>query len=201
MDARWEGVSLGLLRSWLPSTAILEGSLAGQMDGEWMPGPRLNVKGETTISRGTLKWKMKKGPVSSSLREASANWSWSNDELHGALALGLAEYGEIKAKFELPLVTQLPLAFRKAGSLRVSLDGQLQEKGLLASFLPRLIQESRGEIGLKLDARGTWENPRVDGDLQLKKAMLQLLTGQSSRRRRTSLENLLQPRRRRNPFV
>ena len=101
LNLNWQAVDLVLLKPWIPQDLTMEGRLSGRLSGQWLRGRRFDTEGEATISRGTLKWKTKEGPVSSSLREASATWSWSNDELHGALALGLSRIwrnqGEIRA--------------------------------------------------------------------------------------------------------
>ena len=42
--------------------------------------------------------------------------------------------------------------------------------GLLSTLFPGLVEESRGDVGLTLGVRGTWEKPQLEGSLQLSKA-------------------------------
>ncbi len=65
----------------------------------------------------------------------------------------MAEYGQARANFQLPVPARFPVAVNPKGPLRGSLAGQLQEKGIITALFPELVQKSFGEIDADLDGR------------------------------------------------
>ena len=104
------------------------------------------------------------------MRSASVSWDWQGEALRGAVALALAEHGQVRGSFQLPIPARFPVALDRKGPLQASLTGQVLEKGLLASLFPGLIQESRGELDADLRVGGTWEEPKIEGSLKLAEA-------------------------------
>ena len=180
MKVSWEAVDLDLLKHWVPQDLTLKGRTSGRLSGQWSKGEPWVTAGEMNVSQGMIRWKTQEGPIQSVLRNADFNWSWQDGDLQGNLALTLADYGEIKGRFRLPLIGQWPPAFQKSGPLSLSLKAQVEEKGLLSILLPKRVKESRGSIDLNLNASGTWEKPQVEGSVRLKKAGLQVLVDSSS---------------------
>jgi len=179
-ESKWKAIDLAILKHWLPRNLILEGRSSGRLSGHWGKGWRFETAGEMDVSQGMVRWRTKEGLIGSKLQTADLNWSWRDDELNGTLSLALADYGELNGKFQLPLIPSIPMAVRKTGPIFVSLQGQIQEKGLLPSLFPNLIQESSGQVDLKLNAHGTWEKPRLEATLRLKRAGIRVLMGGSS---------------------
>jgi translocation and assembly module TamB len=167
LDVTWEGIDLGLLRPWLPPALAIEGHLAGQLDGRWMTGLRLNVKGGMKISQGSFSWKGKNGVISTRLKMADLNLSWIEEQLAGEISLALEKYGHVKGNFKLPLPARLPTVFQAKDPVFLFLEAQVQEKGLIQTLFPEWIQESQGTLGLKLTSRGTWKEPQIEGHLKL----------------------------------
>lgn len=179
-ESKWKAIDLAILEHWLPRDLILEGKSSGRLSGHWGKGWRFETAGEMDLSQGMVRWRTKEGLIGSKLQTANLNWSWHDDELNGTLSLALVDYGELKGRFQLPLTPSIPTAVRKTGPIFVSLHGQFQDKGLLPSLFPNLIQESSGQVDLKLNAHGTWEKPRLAADLHLKRAGIRVLMGGSS---------------------
>jgi translocation and assembly module TamB len=167
LDVTWEGIDLNLLRPWLPPVLAIEGHLAGQLEGRWMTGLRLNVKGGMKISQGSLSWKGKNGVINTRLKMADLNLSWIEEQLAGEISLALENYGHAKGNFKLPLPARLPTVFQAKGPVFLFLEAQVQEKGLIQTLFPEWIQESQGTLGLKLTSRGTWKEPQIEGHLKL----------------------------------
>ena len=91
----------------------------------------------------------------------------AGEAIRGTAALALAEYGQARGSFHLPIPARLPTALDRKGSLQASLTGQVREKGLLTSLFPGFIRESRGELDADLRVNGTWEEPKIEGSLKL----------------------------------
>ncbi|HSB03718.1 MAG TPA: translocation/assembly module TamB domain-containing protein [Thermodesulfobacteriota bacterium] len=179
IKAFWKAVDLDLLKDWLPQDLTLKGQASGRLSGQWSKGRAWITAGEIKVSQGMVRWKTREGPIQSALRNADLNWSWHDDDLQGNLTFTLANYGEIKGRFQLPLTGQWPLAFQKTGPVSLSLKAQVEERGLLSILLPKWVKESRGAIDLNLNANGTWEKPQIEGSLRLKKLGIQVLAASS----------------------
>ncbi|MCM2358481.1 MAG: translocation/assembly module TamB domain-containing protein [Geobacteraceae bacterium] len=168
--AEWERLDLALLGPWLPGAVKLEGRLAGRLTGKLLPGSRLELQGDAAIAEGRARWQGPGGELSANLRTVSLSWGWQGETLRGTIALALAEYGEARGSFQLPLPARLPASFEQQGAVQASLTGQVREKGVLTAFFPGLIQESRGELGFDLRLGGQWQEPRFGGNLKLAEA-------------------------------
>ncbi|BCR05566.1 hypothetical protein DESUT3_26350 [Desulfuromonas versatilis] len=167
----WEQLDLARLRPFLPREVTLEGVLAGQAQGRWLPDGSLEVTGRAGIGGGGLEWQENgEGKISAQLRQAELNWDWRGAALTGGLALALSDYGKLEGEFLLPLAARLPVAIDPQGELRARLAGNMNEKGLLAALLPGVVQESRGELLLDLEMSGPWRQPGLTGELSLAKA-------------------------------
>jgi len=166
----WKGIDLLLLRPWLPDTVNIDGIVAGRAKGKLLPGRRLEMEGEAALLRGNARWRNPEGEVKLELRSASVKWGWRGETFNGNAALSLADYGEVRGNFRLPLPARLPVAFVAAGEVQASLTGQVREKGVLTTLFPGIIRESSGELNADLRIGGRWEEPRFTGNLRLGKA-------------------------------
>lgn len=166
-DLLWSGIDLALVRPWLPKAVNLEGRVGGRATGDFQPGKQFAAKGDIDLSEGKVRWFMTEGEINLNLRAASLAWEWGGEALRGTASLGLAEHGQLKGSFQLPLPARLPVSIDGKGPLRASLTGRVQEKGILASLFPGLIRESRGDVDVDLKVAGTWEVPEIEGGLKL----------------------------------
>jgi translocation and assembly module TamB len=132
-----------------------------------MTGLRLNVRGGVKISQGSLIWKGKNGVISARLKTADLNLFWLEEELTGEVSLILEKYGHAKGTFKLPLAARFPMTFQAKDPVFFSLEAKVQEKGLVQTLFPDLVQESQGTLDLNLMASGTWKEPRMEGYLKL----------------------------------
>ena len=167
VNVEWDGIDLALLGPWLPRTLTLEGRLSGRATGNLLAERRFALKGDAALAEGKAGWRRPAGEMSAALRSASLSWEWRGEGLRGTAGLVLAEHGQIRGSFHLPLAARLPVSLDRRGALRASFTGQMREQGLLASLFPGLIQESRGEIDAEARIGGTWEAPQVEGGLTL----------------------------------
>ncbi|MDP2970760.1 MAG: translocation/assembly module TamB domain-containing protein [Deltaproteobacteria bacterium] len=168
--ANWKAIDLSLLKAWLPRDTSLEAQCSGRLSGNWSRAGPFETQGEMKISQGTVRWKSKEIILSSTIQTVNFDWSWRHDGLRGKISLVLADYGDIKGKFQLPLNARLPVSIQKTGVLEVSVQGQIQENGLLATLFPSLILESRGTVDFNLNTTGTWAKPRFEAHLGIQKA-------------------------------
>ena len=93
----------------------------------------------------------------------------------GDINLELEDYGKISGGFKLPLPARIPLKVKSDGPFNLNLTGNVREHGLLTSLFPEAVQTSRGRIHWNLSAKGTWEKPSLEGDLELTEAGIDIL--------------------------
>ena len=167
VTVEWSGIKPSLLRPWLPGTLDLQGELYGSAKGRLFPGQRVELAGEAGFSQGSARWLGNAGEASASIRSALLTFAWRGESLTGDLTLALAEYGEGKGNFLLPIPARLPVAPDQSGAVRGSFAGKLQEHGFLTAFFPGLAQETRGTLDVDLNVSGVWGDPRILGSIQI----------------------------------
>ncbi|MBT1076964.1 translocation/assembly module TamB domain-containing protein [Geobacter grbiciae] len=165
--ASWKGLDLALARPWLPKGVDLSGRLAGEAGGSLLPGSRIDARGTAAVSQGTVRRHDGVREYAVHLRQADASWNWRDTALAGNLSLTLAEYGEAKGTFRLPLAARIPTSLDPRGPVQATLTGELRERGVLALLFPGLVQESHGTLRLDLGVDGTWQAPRLGGTFAL----------------------------------
>ena len=170
LRASWEKVDLAVLRPWLPEDLLLRGSLSGETHGEWSAGRRWQLAGAAHIVDGDVQWQDAKGVVTAGVKQGRLSWDWRDEALVGDVQLELETFGHATGTFRLPLAARWPVAIEPAGPVRGSLQAELQEDGLLNTFFPGLIQESRGKLAIDLRLGGTWQTPDYGGKVRLHEA-------------------------------
>ena len=170
IDLRWTEFNLAVLQPLLPEGFLLEGEADGKLKGALLPDFRLDLTGGWKASRGNFSWKGEMGVVNAGITQADLDFIWRGERLLGNISLSLLDYGSLKGNFWLPLSARIPSRLDPAGPLEVSLQGQAQEKGLLSAFFPGMVEETRGNISLEFRADGTWEQPNIQGTLNLTNA-------------------------------
>ena len=170
LNADWNGMELALLKPWLPEEINLAGQLSGKMSGHFLPGGRLAAEGTTALSQGKVSRKNRTGELAANLRSASAAWSWRDDAFSGNIELALAEHGQMKGTFRLPLAARLPAAINPRGPVQATLSGRMLESGLLTALFPGFVRESSGTLDVNLRVAGTWQEPDSAGTIHLDRA-------------------------------
>ncbi|MCG2723011.1 MAG: translocation/assembly module TamB domain-containing protein [Thermodesulfovibrionales bacterium] len=163
-------VDLAFIQSWLPEGFSIKGSIAGQVKGNLFPDGKFALSGSTSLSQGSFIRETTKGRLSAGLRNTAASWNWSGDVLKGDATVTLAEHGKASVHFELPVPARIPLAVNQTGAMRIAIDADVQEKGMLTSIFPGLVQESHGGLELSSRIGGTWKDPQFKGTVLLKDA-------------------------------
>ncbi|MEI8354838.1 MAG: translocation/assembly module TamB domain-containing protein, partial [Deltaproteobacteria bacterium] len=176
VEVEWDGLEMELLRPWLPGNLDLAGRLEGKLKGSVLSGNRLDLKGSSLLSEGSVRWTGNGGQLSSKLSSADISFSWQGEKLNGAFAVALAEYGEASGSFQLPLPAHLSSSIIPNGPVNFSLTGRARELGLLASIFPGLVQESQGKLDFAVRAGGKWRNPEFSGKVLLSQAAAYLPT-------------------------
>jgi translocation and assembly module TamB len=134
-----------------------------------LPGQRFELDGNAVLSGGTLHQQRPDGELNLAFTSAKASWGWRGEALSGTFSL-MTDHGQARGNFQLPIAARFPVAVNPKGPLRASLVGKVQEKGVITTLFPGLIQESSGELDADLDISGTWDVPQVGGKLRLAKA-------------------------------
>lgn len=165
--ADWAGVDLRLLQPYVPEAILLEGQVSGNVDGRLLGRRSLAVAGKAEVSQGALSWRSETGLITAKVKEARLGFSWEKEAASGDLSLALAEYGWLKGSFRVHLPARLPPAIDPQGPVRASLEGKVRESGLLTAVFPGMVQESRGEFSLRVQAAGTWGRPDLSGEMNL----------------------------------
>jgi translocation and assembly module TamB len=167
IDIRLNKIDASVVRPWLPEGLDLEGIVSAQIKGRFLPDQRLDVSGSSRISGGSAGYATEKGEISAELRTAEVSFIWREEALRGNLEIALADYGNITGDFILPVPARIPVNIIKDGAIRLSLKGKAEEKGLLSSFFPGLIQESHGRLEIDIGLSGTWDKPLYTGKAEL----------------------------------
>ncbi len=170
LAAQLERIDLALLAPWLPAGTGAEGLISGRVTGETMAGQRFRLDGSALLSGGTLRRATPDGELRLLFRSAELSWGWQGEELTGQLSLAMERHGQLRAGFRLPVAARLPLAPRGGDPLSVSLTGRLQEQGILAALFPGMVRETGGELDLACQVNGSWDDPRLEGRLNLERA-------------------------------
>jgi len=168
--AELSNLDLALLAPWLPADIRIAGRISGRAHGNMLAGQRFELDGTGSLSGGKLQQIRTDGELNLTFSSAVLSWNWRGESLSGNLALALADYGQARSSFQLPLRARFPLAFNPSGPLRASLSGKFQEKGLLTALFPGMVQESSGELDTELLVSGSWGEPLVAGTVSLAKA-------------------------------
>jgi autotransporter translocation and assembly factor TamB len=174
LEASWNEVDLGLFHSLLPGELIIKGKNSGTFTGAWLAGSRFEADGKTWVSQAEFHWKRSMKPISILLNDAEADFAWRGESIQGNLNLNSADHGTLRGTFLLPLSARLSPSFIPEGPFKVSVRGHLRENGLLSLLYSERIQKSRGEIGLDLNAGGSWSKPQWKGTVQISEAGFQI---------------------------
>jgi translocation and assembly module TamB len=170
LTAEVSGIDLALLKTWLPRDTRLDGRISGRAKGVMLPGQRFELDGNAVLSEGKFHQDRPEGELNLTFKSATASWGWRGETLTGNVSLTMAEYGQARANFQLPVPAHFPVALNPKGPLQASFTGKLREKGVITALFPGLVQESSGEIDVGLVVNGTWEVPQVGGTLRLTRA-------------------------------
>ena len=173
-EARLDEVNMGIFRGWLPEGLSLEGVLSARTAGKLLPGQQLQLTAKADIARGVLRQQQKGGEIRADLRSATLSVDWRGQTLDGTVAVELTDTGHLKGNFRLPLPARLPLAMNPEGAVTGNLEGKVRENGIMSALFPGMIQESKGELEMKLRVGDTWKNPNLSGTLLLSRAGLYL---------------------------
>lgn len=163
LTAEWSGLDVALLKPWLPDDYRVEGRINGRASGILLPGQRFELDGTAALSGGGFH----QGELNLAFASATASWMWRDEELAGALALNMAEQGQARANFQLPVPARFPVAVKPKSLLRAALNGRFQEQGFISALFPGLVQKSFGDLDAKLEISGTWEEPQLGGTFRL----------------------------------
>ncbi|MBK5276724.1 MAG: translocation/assembly module TamB domain-containing protein [Desulfuromonadales bacterium] len=170
LAAEVSGIDMALLKPWLPADTGLEGHISGRASGSMLPEQRFELNGTAQLSGGTFHQQRPDGELLLAFSSANASWEWRREALSGTLSLTTVDHGQLRASFQLPLAARFPVAVNPGGPLQASLVGQVQEKGIITTLFPGLVQESSGALDTDLVVNGTWETPQITGKLRLSKA-------------------------------
>jgi translocation and assembly module TamB len=148
----------------------VKGLFSGIVKGQWLPGQSVDITGKAGVTQGEVAWRRESGTVATRLEKAEASFAWREKTLNGKLSLALSDYGWLQGDFQLPVEARIPPAIQPAGSLRVALQGKVEEKGLLPAIFPGVVQKTRGRMELNGRVSGSWQNPEFRGSLKLSQA-------------------------------
>jgi translocation and assembly module TamB len=197
IEMTWDGMDLAALKAWLsppskpaaaagysrastkratagpeslPAGFDIQGRLSGNLSGELLPGRQVNIRGETSLAQGVVAWRGAEGLIRTTVEQAKAGWTWRGENVTGNVALALSGYGHLEASFQLPITARIPPVIERDGPIRISVTGEVRERGLLTAFFPGLIQESSGHLRLDVSGNGTWSKPALNGRIRLAQA-------------------------------
>lgn len=166
----WQGMDLAALTEHLPVPLDLHGALSGEIQGGWDEDLRLDMAGVVRVKEGGLRWYAEDGEISTALQTAELSWHWQKETLGGDLQVLLADYGEVHGDFRLPLPARVPTVFDLDAPLQATLTARVREQGLLATFMPGLVDETVGNLRVRLTLGGSARHPDFGGEFALSDA-------------------------------
>lgn len=170
IGAKFNAIDLSRLNSWLPDDRRVAGLMSGRMEGIVLAEQDFAVDGNVVLSAAKLQQRRPEAKLDLTIPAATASWRWRGEELIGNLSLTMAEFGEVKADFRLPLPARFPIAIDPQRPLRGTLTAQLKEKGIITALFPELVQESFGALDAELTLGGGWDVPVIEGKVRLARA-------------------------------
>ncbi len=160
-------LDLQSLNPLLPEGFALKGVIRGNSSGYWLDDGQIILDGKVELAESELLLHKAGGQVAVMVPQAEVEWQWQGEHLNGSLLLLLAEAGELRGRWQLPLPARWPIAFVEDGLLQASLQGQLHATGVLAALSPGLVQDLQGRIESDMHVSGTWQTPVFSGRLSL----------------------------------
>ena len=170
LNAAWEGLDPAVAKRWLPKGSELRGRLSGTVSGRFLPERRYDLDGTATLVNGSGSWRDNGRELTVAVREAGLSWSWRDDSLRGSFSLSLAELGDSKGDFRLPLPARFGSAIDPSGQIKGRINGTFKESGVVNALFPGLLQEARSLVKVDLNAGGTWQNPTISGRVDVTQA-------------------------------
>ncbi|MDO3377934.1 translocation/assembly module TamB domain-containing protein [Geoalkalibacter halelectricus] len=167
IEAHWSGVALEDLAARFYLPLDLWGALSADLSGNWDADLNVALRGALRIAEGGLRWRDEDGEITAALQTAQLDWQWQGADLVGELDVLLSDFGAVQGNFQLPLPARLPTAFDEAAPLAARLRVQVREHGLLATFMPGLVDETAGDLRADLQVGGSWATPVFSGDFSL----------------------------------
>jgi translocation and assembly module TamB len=170
LHATWEGLDPALARRWLPQGTDLHGKLSGNISGTFLPKQRFDLNGSVTLANGSGSWRGDGRELTVAVRNAGLRWNWRDDSLRGIFSLSLAQLGEVKGDFQLPLPARFGTAPDPDGHIKGAISGTFQESGVVNALFPGLLQEAKSLVKVDLHAGGTWQTPTMSGTVGMTQA-------------------------------
>ncbi|MFZ4857525.1 MAG: translocation/assembly module TamB domain-containing protein [Desulfuromonadaceae bacterium] len=170
LHATWEGLDPALAKRWLPKGTGLRGQLSGNISGKFLPEQRYDLTGTATLANGSGSWRDNGRELTVAVRTAELRWNWRDDSLRGTFSLALAQLGDSKGNFQLPLPARFGAGIDPGGRVKGSISGTFQEDGVVNSLFPGLLQEAKSLVKVDLQAGGTWQTPAVSGTVGMTQA-------------------------------
>jgi translocation and assembly module TamB len=165
--AEWRHMDISRANAWLTGLRI-SGLSGGRINCTVLPGERLQVTAEVSVSGGTVGRRLQQVELKAELKRSDLSLVWRNQTVESKLSLVLADYGRLDAGLTAPLPAQFPVSFSQNGAVRGFVKGRIRETGLISLLFPGMVQESRGQIEADISADGTWNSPRITGSILLR---------------------------------
>ncbi|MEJ2574751.1 MAG: translocation/assembly module TamB domain-containing protein [Gammaproteobacteria bacterium] len=180
LRTRARDLPMSLLEKWLPTGSSLTGKL--DAGGRLGATPTMPVSGEVemTLQAGTVApatLGAEKPTTRIAYRgghfQASLDGQALNAKLHIDLADGGGVAGEMRIERE---ALPAPLGggqTKREAALTGRLQGDIRDLSLLPAFIPG-IEHTRGQLSSTLNIAGSWDSPRLSGELHLENGALSI---------------------------
>jgi translocation and assembly module TamB len=163
----WEDLDVAGAGQLLPPEVLVEGRLAGRLEGTLVKGGLFDVKGETKVTQGAVGWKERDGVVRARVKGAAVRFLWAQEAFRADGSFDLEERGQLRASCTLPFPARYPFAASRAGPVQASVTADLKELGILPALLRGAVRETRGSLKVDAGLSGTWQEPRLTGQVVL----------------------------------
>ena len=166
----WNELQLSLAQAWLPPTLQLVGNWNGQLTGSWQGGETVQLELGSEFNKGELSWSDEAGQLMATDLNGTLNGRWTDGALAAAADINLSKQGRLTADATLPLSNRFPFSFDSQAPWQSHLTLQGRESGLLSAVLPGLVEETKGQFDLQVQAAGSPADPSFSGSASLQEA-------------------------------
>ena len=178
LRTRAHDLPLSLLEAWLPSGSSLTGKL--DASGRFGTSSTAPMSGEleVTLQAGTV------SPATLGAHQPTTRIAYQGGQfqasldtrgLNATLRIALADGGNVAGKMHIEREA-LPAPWgggqtKQSGTLTGRLEGDIRDLSLLPAFLPG-IEHTQGRLSSTLNIAGSWDSPRLSGELHLEDGTL-----------------------------
>jgi len=164
---------LMLLDRWLPNGLEINGNSDARAEIHYFPGLKLIANAQITLAPGTIHYPLLEGETSQwDYQTATAKFKLDEKQLLYNSTIKLSNGDSVQAQLQLPEFDVFNYD-KDDQKLQASIKVDMKNPGLIEALVPQ-IQDFKGKLNVAITASGTFENPEIEANADLKNGSLRL---------------------------